>query len=96
MTEDEEADEILEGAQRMLRGAYAGLKQFQQAEGEDKILGLYNAVTFGRNVTFVLKNLKGRVDKFEAWYDERVEILKHDPVCSHMKELRNEIVKEGK
>lgn len=95
MAEDEEIDEILEGAQRMLRAAHAGLKQFQETEGEDRILGLYNAVTFGRNVTFVLQNLKGKADGFEEWYEERVEILKEDPVCSHMKELRNEIVKEG-
>jgi len=96
MTENEEIDEVLEGAQRMLRGAYTGLKQFQEKEGEDKILGLYNAVTFGRNVTFVLQNLKGEAEGFEEWYEDRVEILKEDPVCSYMKDLRNEIVKEGK
>jgi len=96
MAEDKEIDEILGGAQRMLRGSYSGLKQFQEAEGEERLIGLHNAVTFGRNVTFVLQNLKGKAEGFDEWYEERVEVLKEDPVCNHMKELRNEIVKEGK
>jgi len=58
-------------------------------------MGLQNAVTFGRSVTFVLQNLKGKAEGFEEWYDERVEVLKDDPVCSYMVDLRNKILKEG-
>lgn len=79
----------------MLKAAYAGLNQYKDSEGDKKMIGLYNAVTFGRSVTFVLQNMKGEVDGFEDWYQERVQVLKDDPVCSHMVEVRNNILKEG-
>jgi hypothetical protein len=90
-----EVEDILERSERMIKSAHAGLKQYQKSEGEEKIIGLQNAVTFGRSVTFVLQNLKGEAEGFEEWYHERVEVLKDDPVCSYMVELRNKILKEG-
>ena len=90
-----EADEVLERSRRMLKAAYAGLKQYRSSEDTEKVIGLYNAVTFGRSVTFVLQNLKGKSEGFEEWYGERVQVLKEDPVCSHMGAVRNKILKEG-
>lgn len=59
------------------------------------MLGLYNAVTFGRSVTLVLQKLRGRAEGFDEWYEDKQKILEEDPVCSHMSDLRNRIVKEG-
>ena len=88
-------EEAVERAQRMLTGAYAGLKQFQSSEGEEKYIGLYNAVSFGRNLTFALQKAVSEDEEFKQWYNDRVEVLKEDPVCRHMKELRNRMEKEG-
>lgn len=79
----------------MLQAAYSGYQQFQNGDGQSRILGLYHVVTFGRSVTFVLQNLSGKADGFDEWYEEKREVLENDPVCSHMCDLRNRIVKEG-
>lgn len=91
-----EIDGIIENAENMLRMAYRGYNQYKGAEGETKMVGLRNAVVFGRSVTFVLQQLRGEVgDEFDEWYDERVEVLKEDDVLSYMNDLRNQILKEG-
>lgn len=36
------------------------------------------------------------MDGFDEWYKPKQETLKNDPVCQHIVELRNEIIKEGK
>lgn len=90
-----EVDEILRRAERTLRAAYLGLKQYRTKDGEEKIIGLYNAISNGRSVTFVLQNLRGKADGFDEWYDERREVLKEDTVCQAMNKIRNKIEKEG-
>ncbi|WP_138246544.1 hypothetical protein [Natrinema versiforme] len=91
-----DVEEGLDRAERMLKASYAGLNQFQKSEGEEKIIGLMNSVSNGRNVTFALqKNLKGEAEGFEEWYQERQAVLKEDPVCSRMNEVRTNIVHEG-
>lgn len=90
----DDASTILEEAEYNLKAAYAGYKQYKSAEGEEKLLGLRNAVSFGRSVTFVLQRLKGKVDDdFESWYTERQEVLKQDEVAQKMDDLRNRILK---
>lgn len=90
-----EVEDILERSERMLKTAHAGLIQYQNSEGEKKIMGLQNAITFGRSVTFVLQNLREKTEDFDEWYDKRIQVVKDDPVCSYMVELRNKILKEG-
>ncbi|MBP1987249.1 hypothetical protein [Halolamina salifodinae] len=90
-----EPTEAVERAERMLKGAYSGLKQFESGSGEEKYLGVYNAVSFGRNLTFALQKATSQDEEFDAWYADRVEVLKEDPVCRHMKDLRNKMEKEG-
>lgn len=91
-----DVEEGLNRAERMLKAANAGLRQYQKSEGGEKLIGLMNAVSNGRNVTFALqKNLKGKADGFEEWYQERRSVLEEDPVCSRMNEVRTNIVHEG-
>lgn len=92
---DEEIDNIIERTERMLKASYAGYKQFQEKEGDEKMIGLFNAASSGRSVTLVLQNLRGKADGFDDWYDDRKETLKNDEVCNHMKDVRNRVLKEG-
>ena len=90
-----DVEEGIERAERRLKAAYWGLKQFQDATGEDKLIGLVNAVTAGRSVTWVLQKNLSDVDGFDEWYRNCREVLKNDDICSHMVEVRNKIEKEG-
>ncbi|MDL5363912.1 hypothetical protein [Halalkalicoccus sp. NIPERK01] len=90
-----ESKEAIRRAERMLKGAYLGLKQFESGTGEEKYIGIYNAVSFGRNLTFALQKATSEDTEFKEWYEDRVQVLKEDPVCRHMKNLRNDMEKEG-
>lgn len=90
-----EVEEILDRTERMLKASYTGVKLYSSSEGDQKIIGLYNAATFGRSVTLVLQNLRGKVEGFDEWYDQHIETLKEDPVCKEMVQVRNRILKEG-
>lgn len=78
----------------MLDFARLGAKDFSD-RGDRKLPGMYNAVTSGRSVTFVLQKLTGRAPGFEGWYAEVREKLKADPVSKWFVELRNRMEKEG-
>ena len=90
-----EPEEAIQRAERMLKGAYHGLKQFEKGEGEEKYIGLYNCVSFGRNLTFALQKAKPEDPEFEEWYEDRIQVIKEDEVSRHMKNLRNRMEKEG-
>lgn len=91
-----EVDEGLEKAEQTLQAAFSGLEQYRRADGPEKLIGLRNTVINGRSVTWVLqRQLKGTAEGFEEWYEKRREVLKDDPVCSRMVEIRNQIEKEG-
>ena len=85
----------LQKAERMVKMAFDGLKQFEDGEGENRIRGLMNAVSAGRNVTWVLQKNLSDVEGFDEWYANCQRVLKEDEVCSQMIEIRNGIVKEG-
>ena len=90
----DDPDQILQEAEYNLKAAYAGYKQYKSKEGEMKMIGLRNAVTFGRSVTFILQNLRGKVNgDFEDWYEDRQEVLMSDEVAQKMDDLRNRIEK---
>ncbi|WP_135826276.1 hypothetical protein [Halorussus ruber] len=92
----DETEEILDNARTTLQTAYRGYKQFQQGEGQTKLIGLRNAVVFGRSVTFVLQKLRGIYGRdFDEWYAWREKVFREDEVCRRISEMRNEILKEG-
>lgn len=86
--------DVLSSVRQMLQFARLGEQDFFAA-GERKISGLYNAVTHGRSVTFVLQKLRGRADGFDDWYEGVQTRLRADPVAKWFVELRNRIDKEG-
>lgn len=86
--------EVLLSVRRVLENALQGEADFREG-GERRISGLYNAVSSGRSVTFVLQNLRSGTDGFDAWYAPVQEQLKADSVSKYFVDLRNRIEKEG-
>jgi hypothetical protein len=57
--------------------------------------GLRNAVIFGRNTTWALQNLRGKVPDFEEWYGPKQEEMKSDALMNYFHNLRIEIEKKA-
>jgi hypothetical protein len=55
--------------------------------------GLYNAVVFGRMVTFALQNLRSIANDFDEWYRPKQEEMRADPLMRYFHELRTKIEK---
>lgn len=56
--------------------------------------GLYNAVVFGRMVTFALQNLRGKVEGFDEWYEAKQAEMANDPLMRYFRDLRTAIEKK--
>lgn len=56
--------------------------------------GLYNAVVFGRMVTFALQNLRSVVPDFDDWYAPKQDQMRSDEMMKFFYELRTEIEKK--
>ncbi|CAO3426590.1 hypothetical protein [Azospirillum argentinense] len=53
-------------------------------------------MVYGRSVTFVLQNLRGKTNPdFDEWYKRKQEVMKQDPFLKSFVELRNLIEKRG-
>lgn len=86
--------DVLQSARQMLEFARLGARDYQDA-GDRRLSGLYNAVTSGRSVTFVLQKLRGRAPGFDQWYSTVRASLTNDPNSKWFHDLRNQIEKEG-
>ncbi|MFC7942720.1 hypothetical protein ACFUPZ_05605 [Microbacterium oxydans] len=85
---------VLRSAKQVLENALQGEADYL-ASADRRTSGLYNAVSSGRSVTFVLQNLRSVVKNFDAWYAPVQDNLRADPVAKYFVELRNRIEKEG-
>jgi len=83
---------VLEAAKERLRTARFGLEDMGKPDRGRS--GLYNAVVFGRMVTFALQNLRGVVPDFDDWYAQKQEELRTDPLMKFFSDLRTEIEKK--
>lgn len=91
----DDVDELLEVADLDLKAAYAGYNQHQSSDGEVRLLGLRNAVTFARSTTFALEELADRVEGFAAWYEDRRAAL-DDDLAEEMAVVRDRIERAGR
>ncbi|PDT57098.1 hypothetical protein CO678_35050 [Bradyrhizobium diazoefficiens] len=57
--------------------------------------GLYNAVVFGRMITFSLQNLRGVIPDFDGWYTGKQNELRSNALASYFVTLRNSIEKQA-
>jgi hypothetical protein len=80
-----------------LRTAEFALEGLERApDGEHRIAAMRNVVVFGRSVTFVLRNISSAAPSFAQWYAPWQAEMARDPLILYMKDLRNEIEKQGK
>ncbi|GKQ50822.1 glutamine--tRNA ligase/YqeY domain fusion protein [Bradyrhizobium sp. Ce-3] len=86
--------DAIRAAEERLRIARMGLKDMD--EPERARAGLYNAVVFGRMVTFALQNMRNHVAGFDDWYARISAELKADELMVYMSNLRTEIEKTAK
>lgn len=77
---DRTARQILDETEELLRTAQFGLRTCALAQSERARTGLRNSVVFGRMVTFALQNLRSVSPDFEAWYAEKQDAMKTDPL----------------
>jgi hypothetical protein len=85
-------DDVIRAAEERLQTARFGLEDMSRPERAQS--GLYNAVVFGRMVTFALQNLRHIVPEFEDWYDGKVKQMRSDPLMGYFSELRTKIEKQ--
>lgn len=91
------SESIIAGAREALATAGFGLSDVAGPDPQRSHAGVYNAVVFGRSVTFRLQNLRGTVGKerFDTWYAPRQEEMRQDPLLRWFHELRTQIEKQG-
>jgi hypothetical protein len=89
-------NQILQNLKITLEMAQYGLMDLKSKNVKFHELGLRNLAMHGRSVTFVLQNMRGKVEGFEEWYKEIQEEMKSSELCSFFRDLRNEIEKQGK
>jgi hypothetical protein len=94
-----ETAEVLRKAWRVYDMARLGLDDLLGPDPRRRTPGFWNAVTFGRNVTFALQGLRHIPEigeaKFSAWYSPQVEAMRADQLMQYFNKLRSVIEKEG-
>lgn len=95
MAETVELAEIIDRADAVLRTALSGLSMMRSENGNTKNVGLRNVLVFGRSVTFVLQNLRGKHPLFDGWYAKQTTEMAKDPVFTFFREARNHLEKKG-
>lgn len=88
--------EILNRAEEILRTAELGMSDMGGNRSQRRLSGLRNVIVFGRSVTWVLQNLKGKQEGFEDWYTEKQALMRSDPIFVYFTEARNNLEKQGK
>lgn len=97
MTIHPDARSVIASARQALSFARLGASDFA-AGGDRADSGLHNAITNGRQVTFVLRNLQSASlygAAFTAWYDEAMAPMRSNLRDKWFVELRNRIEKQG-
>lgn len=63
--------------------------------GGQKDMGLRNVLILGRSVTFILQNLRGKVEDFERFYEPIESRLRQSELMGFFKDARNHLEKRG-
>jgi len=88
-------DEILRRTRFALRTAEFGLEEMQSEDPQRAAAGIHNVLVWGRAVTNVLQQLRGRADGFEEWYTSWREEMEADRLLKFLYKARSQILKEG-
>lgn len=90
-----EPAQILDQARETLKTAQRGYADFVGNDPERRLSGLRNAIVFGRAVTNVIENLRGKVPDFDGWYKPQSAKLAENLQFRRLYQLRSEILKQG-
>lgn len=90
-----EPAQIISQARAMLKTAQRGYADFAGDDPARRLTGLQNAIVFGRAVTNVLENLRGKVPEFDSWYKPLSAKLSENSQFRRLYQLRSEILKQG-
>jgi len=89
---DKKISDVFRAVDDRQKAARFGLEDMKNPERSRS--GFYNAVVFGRMVTFALQNLRGVADGFDEWYSAKQEEMKQDPLMKYFYDLRTDIEKQ--
>lgn len=86
---------VIASARQRLAIARQGWRDVDGPDPGRRLAGVYNAVIFGRMVTFSLQNLRTVVgdDRFDAWYGPQQVSMRADPLLRWFNGLRTQIEK---
>jgi hypothetical protein len=84
---------VFNAIDQRMRTARFGLEDMKKPERAQS--GLYNAVVFGRMVTFALQNLRNAVEGFDDWYSTKQQEMRSNPLLGYFHNLRTEIEKKA-
>jgi len=90
-----EIEKILQNAKSAFENAKNGLEILNGNNYDQYPFGFHSVAVFGRSVTFILQNLRSKVNNFDLWYGPYVEEMNKDPLMARFKDIRNSIEKEG-
>src|SRR4029077_19190997 len=86
------ASDVIRAAEERLQTARFGVEDMARPKRMQS--GLYNAVVFGRMVTFALQNLRSVAPEFDQWYAPKQEDMRSDPLMKYFNDLRSNIEKK--
>jgi len=87
--------EILRDAEATLRIAELGLEDMSAPDPDRRAAGTHNVIVWGRAVTNVLQNLRGKVDDFDGWYSPWQQEMREDELLRFFYEARTKALKKG-
>jgi hypothetical protein len=89
--------DVLAGARTTLQTAEHGYEDFTQGSSESrKTAGLWNVLNWGRSVSIVLQHIRTfEPVAFDEWYAPKEAEMRADSNFQYLKELRNQVTKEG-
>lgn len=90
-------EDIYSRARDTLGIAYTGLEEFtQETPPIRRPQGLVHVIVYGRAATFALQGMKHKHPDFGAWYEQKQDEMRADPLMAFFRDLRNQIEKEGR
>src|SRR5690554_2437284 len=87
---------VFKNIEDTLKTVEIALKDLKNELPERRLASIRNIITFGRSVTFAIQKLKNHVNKFEDWYKPKQQEMISDPLFKYFKDIRDEIIHEGK
>jgi hypothetical protein len=87
--------EILGRTRETLRSAQVAAEDLSHADATRRLPALRNVIVWGRAVTNVLQNLRGKAEGFDEWYEPWREEMATDPLLRFLYQQRSEILKRG-